>query len=507
MVKGNVARKTENNTKKKRESNAGLAAASSAIWGIRLNNAEKIKLHYREYAFKLLMENESLQSQICQVEWDTIEVLNYLKTQDGKKEESIDRLQTEVRELQKKHEKEISILTVDFQEQLSNLEDKLEAKRQEADSYHNDLKQVRQISAENKEMQKEIEELKEALRVADEQHQKTLEQIERKFFEDKFRFEEETNKKTFKLKREARQDAIKNLNDITKQIYQENARLSEALLTHIKDIESLRQSNNKFVKKYEFVKQELKEQKFLLHKKVKEVKNYKTENVELLQRIEDLEKSESDLVKEFETKKNDLVVECRKETECNKQEITQLQQVIETKSKELSHIKRLARSVLEQRNDLETFFAESLDYVRKKIAAHRKLYIQQAKQAYQHKLLEANNGKTEHPKVRTFTKPGTSTNNVYNDFDAAKLLNIADVQIDVKDLTWEQKESVLCYLFSRMNRNDKESSNANNLLPKVEPKKLLSIENPKKSFTRTFLTQAPFHRCLEKKLITTIQMA
>ncbi|XP_036362921.1 basal body-orientation factor 1 isoform X2 [Octopus sinensis] len=503
MVKG----KTENNAKKKRESNAGLAAANSAIWGIRLNNAEKTKLHYREYAFKLLMENESLQSQICQVEWDTIEVLNYLKNQDGKKDESIDRLQKEVCELQKKHEKEISILTVDFQEQLNNLEDKLQAKRREADSYHNDLKQVRHISAERDEMQKEIDEMKEAFRVTDDQHQKTLEQIERKFFEDKFRFEEETNKKTFKLRREARQDAIKNLNDITKQIYQENARLSEALLTHIKDIESLRQSNNKFVKKYEFVKQELKEQKILLHKKVKEVNNYKTENEKLLQRIEDLEKSQSDMVKEFETKKNDLVVECHKETECNKQEIVQLQQVIEAKSKELSHIKRLARGVLEQRNDLESFFAESLNYVRKKIAANRKLYIQQAKQAYQHKLLEANNGKTEHPKIRTFTKSVSSTNNVYNDFDAAKMLNITDVQIDVKDLTWEQKESVLCYLFSRMNKNDKESQNANNLLPKVEPKKLLPIENSRKGFAPTFLTQAPFHRCLESRLITTIQMA
>ena len=52
-------------------------------------------------------------------------------------------------------------------------------------------------------------------------------------------------------------------------------------------------------------------------------------------------------------------------------ELVSLQRRCELQSREMNHVKRLARHILDQRSEVEQFFLESLTFVKKKIAANR----------------------------------------------------------------------------------------------------------------------------------------
>lgn len=52
-------------------------------------------------------------------------------------------------------------------------------------------------------------------------------------------------------------------------------------------------------------------------------------------------------------------------------ELMSLQRRCELQSREMNHVKRLARHILDQRSEVEQFFLESLTFVKKKIATNR----------------------------------------------------------------------------------------------------------------------------------------
>jgi hypothetical protein len=130
-------------------------------------------------------------------------------------------------------------------------------------------------------------------------------------------------------------------------------------------------------------------------------------------------------------------------------EIAKLQRVVELKTKEMNRVKKLARNILDQRTETERFFLDALDQVKKEVLAHRIQYRRDAEVAYQQRLLDACMGKADFPKVRTFSKTDTSTNSVFHDLQAATNGQaLIGSRVDISELTWEQKEKVLRYLFA-----------------------------------------------------------
>lgn len=88
-------------------------------------------------------------------------------------------------------------------------------------------------------------------------------------------------------------------------------------------------------------------------------------------KIDILEKSLHHMMKEFENQKEVCTKESNQEIEVCKSEIERLKQILELKAKEMNKVKRLARSILEQRTELETFFIEAINYVKHEIGKNR----------------------------------------------------------------------------------------------------------------------------------------
>ncbi len=55
----------------------------------------------------------------------------------------------------------------------------------------------------------------------------------------------------------------------------------------------------------------------------------------------------------------------------NSSELVGLQHRFELQSREMNHVKRLARRILEQRSEVEQFFLDALAHVKREIAANR----------------------------------------------------------------------------------------------------------------------------------------
>ena len=62
---------------------------------------------------------------------------------------------------------------------------------------------------------------------------------------------------------------------------------------------------------------------------------------------------------------------CKVQLESSATEIDKLTKTLELKTKEMNKVKKLAKNILEQRSEIERFFLESLDYVRKQIVTNR----------------------------------------------------------------------------------------------------------------------------------------
>lgn len=101
-------------------------------------------------------------------------------------------------------------------------------------------------------------------------------------------------------------------------------------------------------------------------------------------------------------------------------ELESLQKALAMRDRELGHIRGLARTIVEQRTELEQFFHEALAQVKQEIAASRLRCTKEALQAYRWKLREATAGKIKFPPICTFHKSPHSTNSVHSHMAAAE---------------------------------------------------------------------------------------
>ena len=72
-------------------------------------------------------------------------------------------------------------------------------------------------------------------------------------------------------------------------------------------------------------------------------------------------------IREFNYERKRLLSQCDAIHEKSRHEIMKLQQAVDTKTRECSRIRQLAKKILSERNDIERFFLESLQHVKQEI--------------------------------------------------------------------------------------------------------------------------------------------
>lgn len=153
-------------------------------------------------------------------------------------------------------------------------------------------------------------------------------------------------------------------------------------------------------------------------------------SLQLKSKIHLLENSLTQFIDEFSTERKDLTNKARIEHESTREQIIRLQRSLEYKTKEMRQVRQLGKTLIDQRSQLETFFIDSLNYVKKQIAANRLQYRKDAFNAYQTRMLTAHQGQGDYPKIRTFSPAANefSTNSVFHDLEeATKWFSISSI--------------------------------------------------------------------------------
>ncbi|XP_068689370.1 basal body-orientation factor 1-like [Montipora foliosa] len=437
--------------KSKKESVLKDAIANAKLWETKLEALEKSRQEYRDNAKRLVYENDMLQMQMSNTERDTLEVISYLKTEDGKKDEQVSTLQQTLKEVKREARKERQALVDEYSQQIHQLKESLAEKTNEVKLMQSELKLVKEFRRKRAQMQRELDEIKETMYTTEKYHKDTLQQMEHKFFEEKVRLQQEASKKIAELAERAHSEAIANLDETTRSVYKENVRLNAALDFHMKEGQDLKKERDILDKKTNGLMSEKELNGMIVQEKIVESKQHKKQIAEFEEKVKTLEKSLSHVVREFEAERAALVQTAENETRSSRAEIARLQRIVELKTKEMNRVKRLAKTILDQRTEVEQFFLDSLEYVKNEIVRNRIQYRKDAQHAYQQRMLEAHAGHSDFPRVRTFRQLDSSTNNVFDDLKEAERWTWIQGKVDMAELTWEQRERILRLLFAKMN--------------------------------------------------------
>lgn len=92
---------------------------------------------------------------------------------------------------------------------------------------------------------------------------------------------------------------------------------------------------------------------------------------ELRAKVNTLEQTLASMVAEFERKKAEIKQRTAVRTQSSGVELDKLQKLLSVRDRELSRLKRVARSVVEQCSDTEILFHEALNHVKQEMLMHR----------------------------------------------------------------------------------------------------------------------------------------
>ncbi|XP_033043355.1 basal body-orientation factor 1 isoform X6 [Trachypithecus francoisi] len=433
------------------ESVVDRAKANASLWEARLEVTELSRIEYRDTSRTLAKSNEDLKKKQCKMEKDIMSVLSYLKKQDQEKDNMIEKLKQQLNETKEKAQEEKDKLEQKYTRQINELEGQFHQKAKEIGMIHTELKAVRQFQRRKIQVERELDDLKENLRNTERIHQETLRRLESRFFEEKHRLEQEAEKKIIMLAERAHHEAVVQLNDAGRNVFKENVYLQKALAYHLKEADALQKNSQKLQESHTLLLHQKEINDLLIKEKIMQLVQQRSQIQTLQKKVVNLETALGYMTKEFESEVLKLQQHAMIENQAGQVEIDKLQHLLQMKDREMNRVKKLAKNILDERTEVERFFLDALHQVKQQILISRKHYKQIAQAAFNLKMRAACAGRTEYPKIRTFDGREHSTNSVNQDLLEAEKWTHIEGNVDIGDLTWEQKEKVLRLLFAKMN--------------------------------------------------------
>ncbi|XP_077123509.1 basal body-orientation factor 1 [Ranitomeya variabilis] len=447
-----AAGKRETLSKVDKESEVERAKASAAVWEARLKMTECSRAEYREAARSLAHNNVELTKNRDQLEKDMLDVIGFLKKQDEKKEEMIEKLQKHLVTQKKSAEEERVRLVETYKKQISCLEEECSHRAHEMQVIQSEFRMMKEFRRQKAELERELDEIKDRLLKATKDHEKALSAREKHFIEEKQRLEKEAEKKILLLAEEAHTEAVTQLGDVGRSVFTENVRLREAISYHMKESHELQKTLLQLQEEKKQLRLDKKTNQQLLEEKIHEISERNSQIQSYQLRIRTLELAlESNQQKEPTLPMTQKPLQPTTDLAGN-MDMLMLHQTLELKDREMKRVKKLAHNILQERTQVEQFFLEAMEHVRQEIKSSRNYYQKVAQVAYHSQMRKAATGAEQYPKVRTFHNKKHSSNDVSHDLMAAdNWSHFQNGRVDFTDLTWEQKEKVLRLLFAKMN--------------------------------------------------------
>ncbi|XP_056629284.1 basal body-orientation factor 1 isoform X1 [Triplophysa dalaica] len=450
--KGKGKKDGKHESKADKESEIEKFKSNASLWEAKFNITEISRVEYREAARALAKGNEELANQQYRNENDTDDIIEFLKRTDREKTAKIAALEEQLQKEKEKDSYEKDLLMAEYMQKMDALEEKFQQRSMDFQRVHRELKTIKHFRKIKANMEEELISLRERMYVAYNKHNDSQMRSQYKFHTARIHLEKEAEQKINQLADRAHHEAVVQLDAVSHTVFTENVRLNEALSYHVKEAEELKKRNIALTDRNASLALQKETTELMRKKADSQVRAQQNEISELQAKLDTLEQALGIMAGEFEQEKKEVQQPAMVSMQGDITHLKRLEMLLAAREKELDQVKRLAKSILEQRKELELFFHEALDHVRTEIRTQQQHYRQEALKAYRWRMSEARSGRSEYPRIRTFTNVPHSTNDVHTDLEEAeKWSNLKSNGVDISDLTWEQKEKLLKLLYAKLN--------------------------------------------------------
>jgi len=467
-LRGGMGKKKRGSKKgsKKKKKGSGKKGAAGApkvkvptqeekLWSLRFKIAEHSRGVHRNNATTLVTENERLQGVLQNAERDTIEVIAYLKNEIKKQRKEVEDAQEQCKVLRRECREEIEQTTVKFEKKLHFEKEQVEEEQQKCYELQEELGRLKEFSKLRAQIEKDLADLKQENGDIQRNYKLEMEKRETKFYEEKVRMRLEAEAEINALAERAHASAVAGLDETTQKTFKENVRLEEELRVTKAENERLLEVHAGLNEEVETLRAASSDSRLVVEDRIKKSVHDQRLIKGLQDKVEGLEKALGHCVREFEHERSLMVARSDAGRDGDVAEIQALRKTLELKMSESRQIRHLARNMLEQRSDLETYFIDSLHHVRTEIVQTRRQFEKSARAAYQKQVASGIIGGGVLPPIQTFSASAASTNDLEAAFQGAETLPTNWPELDPRNFTWEQRESVLRRMFAKINASKK----------------------------------------------------
>ncbi|KAG7389519.1 hypothetical protein PHYPSEUDO_010164 [Phytophthora pseudosyringae] len=292
-----------------------------------------------------------------------------------------------------------------------------------------------------------LKDLETQLTLEREQSRETSGALERKFLEEKARLQKEHEKKIEVVKQQAKEDARNGLDADTRKIVTDNKRMGEELRFQLQMTEELQREKQQFEARAKTLNVELQLQ---VQKEAEFAKQAQRQARELIQLRTGLREAEQKLGAGLAAASWDAHAHATRH-EREREELALdaegLRKLLRLKNRELRNLRRLAQTILNQRTDVEQFFLDSLEHVKREIEQERKEKHEREVEHYHQEVNGAHGIKSSlrFPKLTSPTGPATRKSPVPPQHFTEK--------VDLRQLSWDDRERVLRLVFAKINHS------------------------------------------------------
>jgi len=408
---------------------------SDDVQRIELDARRRSLDEYKLRCQDLRTENGDLKQEKEQRETDALQIISFLRRDAERKDELIESLKATINQQR-------DLFAQQREEERQGASDNLAAReaafaaresqmQSHIDTIGDELAKLQEFKEQKTAIEEKLEQGNQERLDMEEDHKEMVAAMERKFFEEKGRLAKEYKFMLAEMKKTSQEEAVERLDASTKKILFENRRMAEELRVQVQETDelqkvkaSLEEENKVRRREVELHEQSVKEYAKQGFRQSKEIK-------ELGAKVKALERSLSSSVRDFGAEKEELALRDRKRIAEVELDAAGLRQLVKLKSKELANVKKLASIILHKRNEVETFLLEAIEQVKVEIGKQR---------AEEERATGRFRGRNRLPSLGP-AKP-------------SNLPASADERVDIRELTWDDRERVLRLLFAKINNSD-----------------------------------------------------
>ncbi|KAG5189387.1 hypothetical protein JKP88DRAFT_301923 [Tribonema minus] len=431
----------------------------------------------------LRAENENLRQQISKCQHDSNELVAYFQREMEIKDNIINQLRDDLshkeaefrltlKEVQEKAARELEVLD----EESKATEKKLKG---QVSLLEGDLTSLEQFRERRNAHQQAVEALSTQLKEAQEARAEAMLEMERKFLMDKSAAQRQVDERWQATVAQARREAHNSLGEeaqrmalqhrrmcvelrlqqqLTTELQTHNERLSAQELRLQQQLTTELQTHNKrlsaqvatLTRDAELLQAQDAKRAEQAHGRTKEVRR-------LMEQVEALQKSLDTALAGARRERTESRRAVAKELEEQTLDASGLRRLVELKNRELRHVRGLAQYILQQRNEVESFFLQALQEVKERVQEEKRMRSAA-------NVAPASGSPTTHAKRSnafkspprlphihaTSTVPGQLQHQLQQRPTSALPLD-PDAHIELQELGWEDRERVLRLLFAKIN--------------------------------------------------------